>query len=36
MVYDKFVRFATEVWNVNPEGKSKEEIAEAGLKAMEQ
>lgn len=33
---DKFVRFATEVWNVNPEGKSKEEIAEAGLKAMEQ
>ena len=33
---DKFVRFATNVWNVNPEGKSKEDIAKAGLDAMEE
>ena len=33
---DKFVRFATNVWNVNPEGKSKEDIAKAGLGAMEE
>lgn len=31
----KFKRFAIEVWNVNPEGKTDEEIAEEGLKAME-
>lgn len=31
----KFKRFAIEVWKVNPEGKSDEEIAEEGLKAME-
>jgi len=32
---DKFVRFATHVWDVNPIGKSKEDIALEGLKAME-
>lgn len=32
---DKFVRFATNVWNVDPNGKTKEEIASAGLIAME-
>lgn len=32
----KFVRFAETVWDVNPEGKSDTEIAEAGLAAMEQ
>lgn len=31
----KFVRFATNVWNVNPDGKTDEEIANEGLKAME-
>lgn len=31
----KFVRFATEVWNVNPDGKTDEQIAEEGLAAME-
>lgn len=31
----KFKRFAIEVWKVNPEGKTEEEIAEEGLKAME-
>ena len=31
----KFVRFATEVWGVAPEGKTDEQIAEAGLAAME-
>lgn len=31
----KFKRFAIEVWKVNPEGKADEEIAEEGLKAME-
>lgn len=31
----KFKRFAIEVWKVNPEGKKDEEIAEEGLKAME-
>lgn len=30
----KFVRFATEVWNVTPDGKSDEQIAEEGLAAM--
>lgn len=32
---DKFVRFALNVWDVDPSGKSKEEIALEGLKAME-
>ncbi|UTY39043.1 iron-containing alcohol dehydrogenase [Allocoprobacillus halotolerans] len=32
---DKFVIFATHVWGVNPNGKSKEEVAIEGLKAME-
>ncbi|MDE6785129.1 MAG: iron-containing alcohol dehydrogenase, partial [Ruminococcus sp.] len=31
----KFVRFAKEVWNVNPDGKTDEQIAEEGLTAME-
>ena len=31
----KFKRFSIEVWKVNPEGKTDEEIAEEGLKAME-
>lgn len=31
----KFKRFAIEVWKVNPEGKTDEEVAEEGLKAME-
>lgn len=31
----KFVRFATEVWGVNPDGKSDEAIADEGLQAME-
>ena len=31
----KFVRFATEVWNVNPDGKTDEQIAEEGLATME-
>jgi len=31
----KFKRFAMEVWNVSPEGKSDEQIAEEGLSAME-
>ena len=31
----KFKRFATEVWGVDPEGRSDEEIAKAGLDAME-
>lgn len=31
----KFKRFAIEVWKVNPEGKTDEEIAEESLKAME-
>lgn len=30
----KFVRFAGEVWDVDPKGKTKGEIAEEGLKAM--
>ncbi|MBQ9070171.1 MAG: iron-containing alcohol dehydrogenase [Clostridia bacterium] len=32
---DKFVRFATEVFCVKPDGKSKEEIAEEGIHALE-
>ena len=31
----KFKRFALTVWNVNPEGKTDEEIAKEGLAAME-
>ena len=31
----KFKRFAENVWNVNPEGKSDEKVAEEGLNAME-
>ena len=31
----KFVRFAKEVWDIDPTGKTDEEIAEAGLTAME-
>ncbi len=31
----KFVRFAEGVWNVNPDGKTDEQVAEAGLSAME-
>ncbi|MCR5090788.1 MAG: iron-containing alcohol dehydrogenase [Oscillospiraceae bacterium] len=31
----KFKRFATEVWGVDPEGRSDEEIAKAGLDTME-
>ena len=31
----KFARFATEVWGIAPEGKSDEELANAGLDAME-
>ncbi len=31
----KFVRFAKEVWRVDPEGKTDEQIAEAGLNAMQ-
>lgn len=32
---NKFKRFAINVWNVNPEGKSDQQIAEEGLAAME-
>ena len=31
----KFKRFAVNVWDVAPEGKSDREVAEAGLAAME-
>lgn len=31
----KFKRFATQVWNVNPDGRTDEETAMEGLKAME-
>ncbi len=31
----KFVRFATQVWDVRPEGKTEEKIALEGLEAME-
>ena len=30
----KFVRFAKNVWNVNGEGMTDEQIAEAGLEAL--
>lgn len=32
---DKFKRYAINVWNVDPDGKSDEEIADEGLSAME-
>ena len=32
---EKFKRFAMNVWDVNPEGKSDEQIAKEGLSAME-
>lgn len=32
---NKFRRFAINVWNVNPEGKSDEEVAKEGIVAME-
>ena len=32
----KFKRFATEVWGINAEGKSDEDVAKAGLAAMEE
>lgn len=32
---DKFVRFAKNVWNIDDTNKSKEEVANEGLKAME-
>ncbi len=32
---DKFARFATVVWNIPAEGKSKEELAKAGIDALE-
>ena len=32
---NKFKRFAINVWNVNPDGKSDEQIANGGLEAME-
>ena len=31
---DKFVRFATKIWNVSTEGKTKDEIALAGIDAL--
>ena len=35
-VLDKFVRFAKNVWNVDPTGKTDEKIAEEGLEKMEE
>ena len=32
---DKFVRYAVNIWCVNPQGKSKEEIANEGLNNMQ-
>ena len=32
---DKFVRFATEIWGVSPEGKTKDAVALEGLDALE-
>ena len=32
---EKFARFATSVWGISPEGRSTEELAAAGLDAME-
>lgn len=33
---DKFVRFATRVWDISPVGKTKKELALAGIDALEQ
>ena len=33
---DKFARFAREVWHISEEGKSKEQLAAAGIDALEQ
>lgn len=33
---DKFVRFATEIWGISTEGKTKEQIANEGIDALEQ
>lgn len=32
---DKFVRFATNIWAVNPDGRTREEIALAGIDALQ-
>ena len=32
---EKFARFATNVWGISPEGRTTEELASAGLDAME-
>lgn len=32
---EKFARFATNVWGISPEGRTTEELAAAGLDAME-
>ncbi len=32
---DKFVRFATEIWGVSPDGKTKDAVAREGLDALE-
>lgn len=31
----KFARFATQVWGITPEGKTQEELASAGIDALE-
>ena len=33
---DKFVRFAREVWHINEEGMTKDQLAKAGIDALEQ
>ena len=33
---DKFVRFAREVWHISDEGRTKEQMAKAGIDALEQ
>ena len=33
---DKFVRFATQVWGISKDGKTKEELAHAGIDALEE
>nr|WP_321403698.1 iron-containing alcohol dehydrogenase [uncultured Desulfobacter sp.] len=32
---DKFVRFASEIWGISPEGKTKDDVAREGLDALE-
>ena len=34
-VIEKFARFAVNVWNISPDGKTEEPLAEEGLSAME-